>query len=70
LGHPSPVGLHLLLACGAAWGMQLDGENNVVYASLGDTLSTATMTAWVVAQAMAKYPRCLRGARRSTVVRS
>jgi 2-oxoisovalerate dehydrogenase E1 component len=24
------------MACGAAWGMQLDGENNVVYASLGE----------------------------------
>ena len=34
--HPSPVGAHLLPACGAAWGMQLDGKNNVVYASLGE----------------------------------
>ncbi|MGJ8653703.1 MAG: thiamine pyrophosphate-dependent enzyme [Opitutaceae bacterium] len=34
--HPSPVGVHLLPACGAAWGMQLDGKNNVVYASLGE----------------------------------
>lgn len=34
--HPSPVGLHLLPACGAAWGMQLDGKNTVVYASLGE----------------------------------
>lgn len=34
--HPSPVGVHLLPACGAAWGMQLDGKQNVVYASLGE----------------------------------
>ncbi len=34
--HPSPVGAHLLPACGAAWGMQLDGRRNVVYASLGE----------------------------------
>lgn len=34
--HPSPVGVHLLPACGAAWGMQLDGQQNVVYASLGE----------------------------------
>lgn len=34
--HPSPVGAHLLPACGAAWGMQLDGKSNVVYASLGE----------------------------------
>lgn len=34
--HPSPVGAHLLPACGAAWGMQLDGKKNVVYASLGE----------------------------------
>lgn len=34
--HPSPVGVHLLPACGAAWGMQLDGQSNVVYASLGE----------------------------------
>ncbi|WPJ94772.1 thiamine pyrophosphate-dependent enzyme [Coraliomargarita algicola] len=34
--HPSPVGAHLLPACGAAWGMQLDGKNGVVYASLGE----------------------------------
>lgn len=34
--HPSPVGVHLLPACGAAWGMQLDGKKNVVYASLGE----------------------------------
>ncbi|MDQ8194875.1 thiamine pyrophosphate-dependent enzyme [Coraliomargarita sp. SDUM461004] len=34
--HPSPVAVHLLPACGAAWGMQLDGKNSVVYASLGE----------------------------------
>ena len=34
--HPSPVGVHLLPACGVAWGMQLDGRKNVVYASLGE----------------------------------
>jgi 2-oxoisovalerate dehydrogenase E1 component len=34
--HPSPVGAHLLPACGAAWGMQLDGKMGVVYASLGE----------------------------------
>ena len=34
--HPSPVGAHLLPACGAAWGLQLDGKSNVVYASLGE----------------------------------
>jgi 2-oxoisovalerate dehydrogenase E1 component len=34
--HPSPVGAHLLPACGAAWGLQLDGKQNVVLASLGE----------------------------------
>lgn len=34
--HPSPVGAHLLPACGAAWGMQIDGRRNVTYASLGE----------------------------------
>lgn len=34
--HPSPVGAHLLPACGAAWGMQLDGKSNVVYVSTGE----------------------------------
>lgn len=34
--HPSPVGAHLLPACGAAWGLQMDGKPNVVYASLGE----------------------------------
>ncbi|MGB0290620.1 MAG: thiamine pyrophosphate-dependent enzyme, partial [Opitutales bacterium] len=34
--HPSPVGAHLLPACGAAWGIQMDGSGQVVYASLGE----------------------------------
>lgn len=34
--HASPVGVHLLPACGAAWGLQMDGKRNVVYASLGE----------------------------------
>jgi 2-oxoisovalerate dehydrogenase E1 component len=34
--HPSPVGAHLLPACGVAWGLQLDGKPNVVMASLGE----------------------------------
>lgn len=34
--HASPVGSHLLPACGAAWGMQLDGRQSVVYASTGE----------------------------------
>lgn len=34
--HPSPVAAHLLPACGAAWGMQLDGKKNVVFVSLGE----------------------------------
>ena len=34
--HPSPVGVHLLPACGVAWAMQLDKKSNVVYASLGE----------------------------------
>ena len=34
--HPSPVGAHLLPACGAAWGLQLDGKSNIVYTSLGE----------------------------------
>lgn len=34
--HPSPVGAHMLPACGAAWGMQLDGKRNVVYVSTGE----------------------------------
>ena len=34
--HASPVGSHLLPACGAAWGMQMDGLSTVVYASTGE----------------------------------
>lgn len=33
---PSPVGAHLLPACGAAWGMQMDGESSIVLATLGE----------------------------------
>ena len=33
---PSPTGSNLLPACGAAWGMQLDGVDNAVVASVGD----------------------------------
>tara|TARA_B100001248_G_scaffold258594_1_gene242991 strand:- start:10078 stop:13080 length:3003 start_codon:yes stop_codon:yes gene_type:complete len=34
--HLSPVGSHLLPACGTAWGLQMDGKSNVVYASIGE----------------------------------
>lgn len=35
--HPSPIASHLLPACGAAWGLQLDGKkDSVVFASVGD----------------------------------
>ena len=34
--HASPVGSHLLPACGIAWGIQLDKKKNVVVASLGE----------------------------------
>lgn len=34
--HLSPVGSHLLPACGTAWGLQMDGKANVVYASIGE----------------------------------
>ncbi|WP_185692161.1 thiamine pyrophosphate-dependent enzyme [Puniceicoccus vermicola] len=37
--HPSPVGSHLLPACGIAWGIKLDGKNNVVVASTGEGAS-------------------------------
>ncbi|MFP4357780.1 MAG: thiamine pyrophosphate-dependent enzyme [Puniceicoccaceae bacterium] len=37
--HPSPVGSHLLPACGIAWGLQLDGKPNVVLASTGEAAS-------------------------------
>jgi len=32
----SPISAHLLPACGAAWGMQMDGKNNVLVTSVGD----------------------------------
>ena len=35
--HASPVGIHLLPACGIAWGLQLDKKKNVVVASLGES---------------------------------
>ena len=37
--HASPVGSHLLPACGIAWGIQLDKKKNVVIASLGEAAS-------------------------------
>ncbi len=37
--HPSPVGSHLLPACGIAWGLQLDGKPNVVLATTGEAAS-------------------------------
>jgi 2-oxoisovalerate dehydrogenase E1 component len=37
--HASPVGSHLLPACGIAWGLQLDKKPNVVVASLGEAAS-------------------------------
>ncbi len=37
--HPSPVGAHLLPACGIAWGLKLDGKPNVVLASTGEAAS-------------------------------
>ncbi len=37
--HPSPVGSHLLPACGLAWGLKLDGKPNVVLASTGEAAS-------------------------------
>ncbi len=37
--HASPVGSHLLPACGIAWGLQMDGKENVVIASLGEAAS-------------------------------
>src|ERR1043166_9061076 len=33
---PTPTGSQLLPACGMAWGMQLDGKNNVVVTTIGD----------------------------------
>lgn len=34
--HASPVGSHLLPACGIAWGIQLDQKRSIVVASLGE----------------------------------
>ncbi len=36
---PTPTASNLLPACGAAWGMQLQGRNNVVVATTGDAAS-------------------------------
>lgn len=36
---PTPTAANLLPACGAAWGMQLNGEPNVVVATTGDAAS-------------------------------
>jgi 2-oxoisovalerate dehydrogenase E1 component len=33
---PTPTGSQLLPACGMAWGIQLDGKNNLVVATVGD----------------------------------
>ncbi|HEV2965324.1 MAG TPA: thiamine pyrophosphate-dependent enzyme, partial [Chthoniobacterales bacterium] len=33
---PTPTGSQLLPACGIAWGIQLDGKNNVVVTTVGD----------------------------------
>jgi 2-oxoisovalerate dehydrogenase E1 component len=33
---PTPTGSQLLPACGMAWGMKLDGKNNVVVTTVGD----------------------------------
>ncbi len=37
--HPSPIGSHLLPACGLAWGIQLDEKSNVVIATTGEAAS-------------------------------
>jgi 2-oxoisovalerate dehydrogenase E1 component len=37
--HPSPIGSHLLPACGIAWGLQLDSRPQVVVASTGEASS-------------------------------
>ncbi len=37
--HPSPIGSHLLPACGLAWGIKLDGKPNVVLATTGEAAS-------------------------------
>lgn len=36
LSHGSPVGSHLLPACGMAWGLKLDQREGVVFASVGE----------------------------------
>lgn len=36
---PTPTGANLLPACGVAWGMQLDGTQNLVVATTGDAAS-------------------------------
>src|SRR5947208_5018386 len=33
---PTPTGAQLLLACGIAWGIQLDGKKNIVVTTVGD----------------------------------
>ncbi|MGE4550589.1 MAG: thiamine pyrophosphate-dependent enzyme, partial [Opitutales bacterium] len=33
---PSPVGAHLLPACGLAWGLKLDGKNGLVVVTAGE----------------------------------
>src|SRR5258708_35545478 len=33
---PTPTGSQLLPGCGMAWGIQLDGKNNVVVTTVGD----------------------------------
>ena len=33
---PTPTGLQLLPACGIAWGLKLDGKNNLVVTTVGD----------------------------------
>jgi 2-oxoisovalerate dehydrogenase E1 component len=36
---PTPTGASLLPACGAAWGMQMDGRSDIVVATTGDAAS-------------------------------
>ncbi len=36
---PTPTGSQLLPACGMAWGMQLDGKNDIVVTTVGDAAS-------------------------------
>lgn len=36
---PTPTGANLLPACGAAWGMRLEGKDSVVVATVGDAAS-------------------------------